>query len=158
MGGGAEPLPRRPTAFTSATLAADGSDTEDDEANRSRYLPTMEVDMVTIPDAPLRPMGPGDLIARATEMLASFDERRKIIHEELNAIPGFRCVMPKGAFYAFPNTSGTGIASKTLEHELLNEAGVACLSGASFGKFGEGYMRFSYANHAPKPRGLPIKS
>jgi hypothetical protein len=73
MGGGAEPLPRRPTAFTSATLAADGSDTEDDEANRSRYLPTMEVDMVTIPDAPLRPMGPGDLIARATEMLASFD-------------------------------------------------------------------------------------
>ena len=73
MGGGAEPLPRRPTAFTSATLAADSSDTEDDEANRSRYLPTMEVDMVTIPDAPLRPMGPGDLIARATEMLASFD-------------------------------------------------------------------------------------
>ena len=80
------------------------------------------------------------------DMLASFDERRKIIHEELNAIPGFSCVMPKGAFYAFPNTSGTGIASKVLEDELLNEAGVACLSGASFGAFGEGYMRFSYAN------------
>ncbi|QDV07092.1 Putative N-acetyl-LL-diaminopimelate aminotransferase [Planctomycetes bacterium Poly30] len=86
------------------------------------------------------------------EMLASFDERRKIIHEELNAIPGFRCVMPKGAFYAFPNTSGTGIASKTLEDELLNEAGVACLSGKSFGKFGEGYMRFSYANSADNIR------
>lgn len=86
------------------------------------------------------------------DMLASFDERRKIIHEELNAIPGFRCVMPKGAFYAFPNTSGTGISSKQLEEELLNEAGVACLSGASFGKFGEGYMRFSYANSAENIR------
>ncbi|MFT7074853.1 MAG: aspartate/methionine/tyrosine aminotransferase [Planctomycetota bacterium] len=86
------------------------------------------------------------------EMLASFDERRKIIHEELNAIPGFSCVMPKGAFYAFPNTSGTGIPSKVLEDELLNEAGVACLSGASFGAFGEGYMRFSYANSAENIR------
>lgn len=86
------------------------------------------------------------------EMLVSFDERRKIIHEELNAIPGFSCVMPKGAFYAFPNTSGTGISSKVLEDELLNIAGVACLSGASFGAFGEGYMRFSYANSAENIR------
>ncbi len=89
--------------------------------------------------------GPQDEVDR---MLAAFDERRKLIHRELNAIPGFRCVMPKGAFYAFPNTSGTGIPSRTLEHEFLNEAGVACLSGTSFGKFGEGYMRFSYANSA----------
>ena len=86
------------------------------------------------------------------DMLVSFDERRKIIHEELNAIPGFSCVMPKGAFYAFPNTSGTGISSKVLEDELLNIAGVACLSGASFGAFGEGYMRFSYANSAENIR------
>ena len=86
------------------------------------------------------------------EMLVSFDARRKIIHEELNAIPGFSCVMPKGAFYAFPNTSGTGISSKVLEDELLNIAGVACLSGASFGAFGEGYMRFSYANSAENIR------
>ena len=58
----------------------------------------------------------------------------------------FSCVLPKGAFYAFPNTSGTGIPSRVLEDELLNEAGVACLAGTSFGDFGEGYMRFSYAN------------
>ena len=74
MGGGADPLPRRPTAFTSATLqAGDSTSDAEDEAMRSRYLPTMEVAMVTIPDAPLRPMAPDDLIARATEMLASFD-------------------------------------------------------------------------------------
>ena len=85
-------------------------------------------------------------------MLEAFDVRRKIIHAELNAIPGFSCVMPKGAFYAFPNTSGTGIDSRVLEHELLNDAGVACLSGTSFGAFGEGYMRFSYANSAENIR------
>lgn len=93
--------------------------------------------------------GPQDAVDR---MLEAFDERRKIIHAELNAIPGFSCVMPKGAFYAFPNTSGTGIDSRTLEHELLNDAGVACLSGTSFGAFGEGYMRFSYANSAENIR------
>jgi aspartate/methionine/tyrosine aminotransferase len=54
--------------------------------------------------------------------------------------------MPKGAFYAFPNVSELGIDTRELEHALLNEAGVACLSGTSFGSFGEGYMRFSYAN------------
>lgn len=93
--------------------------------------------------------GPQDAV---DEMLKSFDERRKIIHEELNQIPGFSCVMPKGAFYAFPNTSGTGIPSRVLEDELLNEAGVACLAGTSFGAFGEGYMRFSYANSAENIR------
>jgi aspartate/methionine/tyrosine aminotransferase len=54
--------------------------------------------------------------------------------------------MPKGAFYAFPNTSGTGIASRELERRLLQEAKVSCLSGTSFGAQGEGYLRFSYAN------------
>ena len=87
--------------------------------------------------------GPQDEVDK---MLRAFDERRKLIHQELNSIPGFKCNLPKGAFYAFPNTTQTGIPSRTLEHELLNEAGVACLSGTSFGKFGEGFMRFSYAN------------
>lgn len=93
--------------------------------------------------------GPQDAVE---DMRQAFDARRKIIHEELNAIPGFSCVMPKGAFYAFPNTSGTGISSRELEHRLLNEAGVACLSGTSFGALGEGYMRFSYANSAENIR------
>ncbi len=87
--------------------------------------------------------GPQDAV---DTMRAAFDERRKIIVEELNNIPGFRCLEPKGAFYAFPNTSGTGISSRELEDRFLNVAGVACLSGASFGHLGEGYMRFSYAN------------
>ncbi len=87
--------------------------------------------------------GPQDAVE---EMVRAFDERRHIIHAELNAIPGFSCVMPKGAFYAFPNTAGTGVSSRELEERFLNDAGVACLSGASFGALGEGYMRFSYAN------------
>jgi len=87
--------------------------------------------------------GPQDAV---DEMVRAFDERRRIIHAELNDIPGFSCVLPKGAFYVFPNTSGTGIRSRELEHRFLYEAGVACLSGTSFGALGEGYLRFSYAN------------
>ena len=64
----------------------------------------------------------------------------------LNAIPGFKCRVPEGAFYAFPNITGTGISSKDLASDLLNVAGVACLDGACFGQFGTGYLRFSYAN------------
>jgi aspartate/methionine/tyrosine aminotransferase len=64
----------------------------------------------------------------------------------LNQIQGFSCRMPKGAFYAFPNISGTGWQSKKLADALLDQAGVACLSGASFGEFGEGFLRFSVAN------------
>src|SRR6185503_7071969 len=64
----------------------------------------------------------------------------------LNRIPGFTCRMPKGAFYAFPNITQTGWKSKALAEALLEEAGVACLSGPSFGEFGEGYLRFSVAN------------
>jgi aspartate/methionine/tyrosine aminotransferase len=66
--------------------------------------------------------------------------------QELNAIPGFRCILPKGAFYAFANVSGTGTSSRELETQLLNQAGVSCLSGTSFGALGEGFLRFSYAN------------
>lgn len=87
--------------------------------------------------------GPQDSV---DEMLRAFDERRKIMHAELNDIPGFSCVLPKGAFYAFPNVSGTGMKSRDLERRFLYEAGVACLSGTSFGALGEGYLRFSYAN------------
>jgi aspartate/methionine/tyrosine aminotransferase len=87
--------------------------------------------------------GPQDAVET---MRQAFDERRGVIVDELNSIPGFSCVMPKGAFYAFPNTTGTGVSSRELEHRFLNDAGVACLSGTSFGALGEGYMRFSYAN------------
>jgi aspartate aminotransferase len=79
-------------------------------------------------------------------MVRAFDERRKVILERLNALPGFRCVRPGGAFYAFPNIAGTGLSSRDLQDRLLNEAGVALVSGTSFGDQGEGYIRFSYAN------------
>jgi aspartate/methionine/tyrosine aminotransferase len=78
-------------------------------------------------------------------MMKAFDERRKLIVQGLNEIPGFTCVMPRGAFYAFPNITGTGLKSKRLEELLLNQAGVAVLSGTAFGALGEGYLRFSYA-------------
>jgi len=77
--------------------------------------------------------------------MKAFDERRRAIVAGLNEIPGFSCVMPKGAFYAFPNVTGTGVRSKELEKRLLEQAGVAILSGTAFGQYGEGYLRFSYA-------------
>ncbi|BBK42980.1 aspartate aminotransferase [Allostella vacuolata] len=80
------------------------------------------------------------------EMVAAFAGRRRVIVDELNSIPGFRCIEPGGAFYAFPNITGTGIDSRTLQARLLEEAGVAVISGTSFGEYGEGYLRFSYAN------------
>ena len=67
----------------------------------------------------------------------------------MNTIPGFRCTAPGGAFYAFANITGTGMKSKEMADFLLNEAGVACLSGTAFGEYGEGYLRFSYANSQP---------
>jgi aspartate aminotransferase len=79
-------------------------------------------------------------------MVAEFRRRRDAIVKGLNEIPGFRCAVPAGAFYAFPNIEGTGMTSKALEEYLLNDAGVACLSGGAFGQHGEGYLRFSYAN------------
>jgi len=87
--------------------------------------------------------GPQDEVDR---MVAAFDERRQVILERLNALPGFRCVRPGGAFYAFPNITGTGLSSRQLQDDLLNEVGVALVSGTSFGAQGEGYIRFSYAN------------
>jgi aspartate aminotransferase len=79
-------------------------------------------------------------------MRLEFARRREVIVDGLNAIPGFRCRKPHGAFYAYPNITGTGRSSRALADALLNQAGVACLSGTAFGSWGEGYLRFSYAN------------
>jgi aspartate aminotransferase len=79
-------------------------------------------------------------------MRDDFRSRAEMFVTGLNRIRGFSCRMPRGAFYAFPNITGTGSTSKALADALLDEAGVACLSGASFGEFGEGYLRFSVAN------------
>jgi aspartate/methionine/tyrosine aminotransferase len=87
--------------------------------------------------------GPQDTV---DSMRAEFLQRREIIVKGLNELPGVRCLEPEGAFYAFPNITGTGFASRELADRLLQEAGVACLSGTAFGSFGEGFLRFSYAN------------
>ncbi|HEY7302834.1 MAG TPA: pyridoxal phosphate-dependent aminotransferase [Bryobacteraceae bacterium] len=80
------------------------------------------------------------------EMVAEFRRRRDAFCAALNEIPGFHCTVPGGAFYAFANITKTGKSSKDLADLLLQEAGVACLDGASFGEYGRGYLRFSYAN------------
>jgi aspartate/methionine/tyrosine aminotransferase len=90
--------------------------------------------------------GPQDDTAR---MVAEFARRRDALCRGLNSIPGFRCAVPGGAFYAFPNIAGTGLESRALADLLLNEAGVSCLDGRDFGEYGRGYLRFSYANSLP---------
>jgi len=80
------------------------------------------------------------------EMVAAFRQRREVIVAGLNSIPGITCRMPRGAFYVFPNITGTGLSSQACEDLLLQKAGVATLSGTSFGVTGEGYLRLSYAN------------
>ena len=79
-----------------------------------------------------------------TEMMKQFSVRRKAIVDGLNDIDGFSCLPPKGAFYAWPNITGTGFSSQELADKLLEEAYVAVLPGTSFGDNGEGYLRFSY--------------
>jgi aspartate aminotransferase len=79
-------------------------------------------------------------------MRDEFQRRRDVFVVGLNQIKGFSCRMPKGAFYVFPNITATGWKSKALADALLEQAGVAALSGTSFGAFGEGYLRFSIAN------------
>jgi aspartate aminotransferase len=79
-------------------------------------------------------------------MREEFRRRRQVIVEGLNRIPGFRCHRPRGAFYVFPNITATGRSSREVADALLEEAGVACLSGTAFGAGGEGYVRFSFAN------------
>jgi aspartate/methionine/tyrosine aminotransferase len=80
------------------------------------------------------------------EMVAEFRTRRDIVVGGLNAIDGVSCVTPGGAFYAFPSIKELGVTSKEVEGHLLEDAGVACLSGTAFGQHGEGYLRLSYAN------------
>jgi aspartate aminotransferase len=87
--------------------------------------------------------GPQDAV---DEMVQAFDERRRVIVGELNQTAGITCPDPGGAFYVFANVTGTGIKAAALQDKLLNEAGVATVAGTSFGRFGEGYIRFSYAN------------
>jgi aspartate/methionine/tyrosine aminotransferase len=87
--------------------------------------------------------GPQDEVVK---MVAEFHKRRDAFCAALNEIKGFDCPIPGGAFYAWPDITGTGKSSKELADVLLNEAGVACLNGASFGTRGEGRIRFSYAN------------
>lgn len=87
--------------------------------------------------------GPQDDVDK---MMRAFDRRRKVVVEGLNGLPGISCITPKGAFYAFPNISGTGWKAKKLASALLEETGVALIGGPDFGVLGEGYMRLSYAN------------
>jgi aspartate/methionine/tyrosine aminotransferase len=87
--------------------------------------------------------GPQDAVHK---MVAEFDKRRKIVVEGLNKLPGVSCIMPKGAFYAFPNVKRTGWKAKPLASSLLEDSGVALIGGPDFGILGEGYVRVSYAN------------
>jgi aspartate/methionine/tyrosine aminotransferase len=87
--------------------------------------------------------GPQEPVA---QMVAEFRKRRDAFCRALNEIPKFHCTLPEGAFYAFANVKATQWRSKDLADALLEDAGVACLDGAAFGEFGEGYIRFSYAN------------
>ncbi|MCB1425872.1 MAG: pyridoxal phosphate-dependent aminotransferase [Zhengella sp.] len=87
--------------------------------------------------------GPQDDVEK---MMRAFDNRRKIVTEGMNTLPGISCATPKGAFYAFPNISQTGWKAKKLASALLEEAGVALIGGPDFGVLGEGYIRLSYAN------------
>jgi aspartate aminotransferase len=80
------------------------------------------------------------------QMVAEFRRRRDVIVAGLNDIPGLSCLEPAGAFYVFPNITGTGLTSSQLAAMLLDDAGVAALGGPAFGTFGEGFLRFSYAN------------
>jgi aspartate aminotransferase len=84
--------------------------------------------------------------ADSNKMVEEFRRRRDVIVDGLNRIDGISCLRPKGAFYVFPNIRQTGLKSQQISDLLLEKAGVAGLPGTAFGKFGEGYLRFSYAN------------
>ena len=87
--------------------------------------------------------GPQDMVEM---MVSEYQRRRNVIVAGLNAIPGFTCQKPQGAFYVFPNITRTGMGSTELANLILEKAGVALLPGNSFGEYGEGYLRISYAN------------
>lgn len=79
-------------------------------------------------------------------MVDEFRKRREVIVKGLNALPGISCIMPKGAFYVFPNVTQVPLSSRELADRILREANVAVLSGTAFGEYGQGYLRLSYAN------------
>jgi aspartate/methionine/tyrosine aminotransferase len=83
---------------------------------------------------------------KVDEMVAEYQRRRDVIVDGLNALPGFTCPKPQGAFYVFPNITRTGMGSSELANFILEQAGVALLPGNAFGEYGEGYLRLSYAN------------
>ncbi len=87
--------------------------------------------------------GPQD---ESDKMVAAFAERRNVIVDGLNSLPGFKCLNPGGAFYVLANIAETGMDERTLQERMMEEAGVAVVSGTAFGEFGKGYIRFSYAN------------
>jgi aspartate/methionine/tyrosine aminotransferase len=87
--------------------------------------------------------GPQDEVGK---MVAEFDARRKLVVDLLNDIEGVSCIVPKGAFYAFPNIKATGRKAKQLASDLLEGPGIATIGGPDFGILGEGYIRLSYAN------------
>ncbi len=91
--------------------------------------------------------GPQDYVA---EMVAEYDKRRKIMVEGLNRLRGFTCLAPEGAFYTFPNITGTGMKDRELAFYLLDKTGVVTVPGSAFGKYGEGYLRVSYCTETEK--------
>jgi aspartate/methionine/tyrosine aminotransferase len=84
--------------------------------------------------------------SEAERMVSEFKKRREVIVDGLNKVKGITCKKPRGAFYVFPNIEGTGMDCRKLGEHLLNNAGVAVLPGTSFGKYGEGHLRLSFAN------------
>jgi aspartate/methionine/tyrosine aminotransferase len=92
----------------------------------------------------------------ATSMVAEYQQRRDLLVDGLNAIPGVSCQLPQGAFYVFPNVSVFNIPVRQLARRLLDEAGVAVLPGTDFGEFGEGYLRLCYAT-SPDDLNLAIQ-
>ncbi len=112
------------------------------------YAERLQVNSASCASAPVQMAGIEALLGPqdgAETMHAAFESRRKILVDALNSLPGFTCPMPKGAFYAFPNIEGTGRSADDLQQHLLLNAGVATVSGTSFGIYGEGHIRFSYA-------------
>jgi aspartate/methionine/tyrosine aminotransferase len=89
-------------------------------------------------------------------MVAEFRARRDLIVGDLNKIPGISCQLPSGAFYVFPRISELGLSAGDLQERLLDQAGVAALPGTSFGSYGEGYLRLSYANSAENLRAAAV--
>ena len=87
-----------------------------------------------------------DSQSSVSEMVEEFQARRDVLVEGLNSINGIRCPIPEGAFYAFPNIEQSGLTSAEFERRLLEEAGISVLAGTSFGEYGEGYIRISFAN------------